>query len=89
MSDYLKGLRKQAEDGVELAGDDFAAEINIDCRNIIKLLDQIEVEQATIQKLCNGLDQITSYAYSRASDKDREIIKEYHKLAQQYGEEGK
>jgi len=51
--------------------------------NMAALFNQLETQQATMEKLCNKLDQIASYAYSRANDEDRKMIKEYHKLAQQ------
>lgn len=58
MSNYIKDLRKQAADGIEIAGDGFTAEINIDCRNVIKILDKntdLESQLATYKAEIEGL----------------------------------
>lgn len=64
MSDYLEELYEQATSGIELAGDNFTSEINIDCRNVINILDVIlrlkedrEEKDKTIQLLANALKE--------------------------------
>lgn len=51
MSDYLKDLYTRATEGIELAGDDFTAEINIDCRNVITMIKKIDQQAARIDEL--------------------------------------